>query len=200
MSINSRNLSSLDGVLKLASSLNLPLPEMDKSTETNIAEDSSVTLVDHIQHSLDIESEINEVRQKIIDTQRFHQASDILDSEELDKKADTLENLQTHLSHIISDRQSLMKRIKEPYTGEYIILEPEYQQKLTELIPSINKTVSTLPESIEDILWMDQVELNDLKLDEINQKITTLAATYSSYADLLSQMRSTFIEFSETST
>ncbi|ORY07708.1 hypothetical protein K493DRAFT_332628, partial [Basidiobolus meristosporus CBS 931.73] len=178
-----QNPSSLEGVLRLASSFNLQLPEMDKRTEANIAEDSSVTLVDHIQHSLDLENEINEIRHKIIGTQRFHQASDILGSEELGRKVNTLASLQTHLDHIISDRQSLMKRIKEPYTGEYIILEAEYQQKLTELIPAINKTVSSLPENLQDILWMDRAELSDLKLDEINQKITTLAATYSSYAD-----------------
>ncbi|RUS18831.1 hypothetical protein BC937DRAFT_88292 [Endogone sp. FLAS-F59071] len=53
---------------------------------------------------------------------------DVVRSREIDAKTARLQTLASHLDHLLTDQRSLLVRLKQPYAGECVRVEPEFHR------------------------------------------------------------------------
>ncbi|CAG8443820.1 8215_t:CDS:2 [Funneliformis mosseae] len=96
-------------------------------TFTTSQTESSIHLAKLLKEILILHDNIQEVLTKIKDSQ---QSFDLVKKSEIEKKIKILSNFSKHIASITSHKQSLLMRLKEPFVGEHINIEPEYHRHL----------------------------------------------------------------------
>ncbi|PKY43331.1 hypothetical protein RhiirA4_442508 [Rhizophagus irregularis] len=183
---NSDNSPSLNNVLEIAKKIEYKIgPVTFPSSQTA----SSIQLIDLIREILDLCDNVQQIREVLTKFKDSKQSFDLVKKTEIEKKIKVLSDFNNHIESILSDKQSLIMRIKDPFVGEHINIEPEYHRAFSELFPGITKSIASLPNDIESTLWIKNHSITDEKISNQIYGIASLAAMYGNYFDSLERVR-----------
>ncbi|RIB16323.1 hypothetical protein C2G38_2091202, partial [Gigaspora rosea] len=105
------------------------------------------------------------------------------------KKISTLSGFSKHVESIMSNKQVLLMRLKDPFVGEHINLEPEYHKDFTELFPEIAQSIALLPHDLKSLEWFGSHTVTNKIIDSQIKEISSLIAMYGNYSDSLDRVR-----------
>ncbi|RGB43270.1 HAUS augmin-like complex subunit 2-domain-containing protein [Rhizophagus diaphanus] len=180
------NSPSLNNVLEIANKIEYKIgPVTFHSSQTA----SSIQLIDLIKEILDLCDNVQQIREVLTKFKDSKQSFDLVKKTEIEKKIKVLSDFNNHIESILSDKQSLIMRIKDPFVGEHINIEPEYHRAFSELFPGITKCIASLPNDIESTLWIKNHSITDEKISNQIYGIASLTAMYGNYFDSLERVR-----------
>ncbi|CAG8818059.1 12470_t:CDS:2 [Racocetra persica] len=84
---------------------------------------------------------------------------------------------------------NLLMRLKDPFVGEHIDLEPEYHKDFSELFPAIAQSIALLPHDLRSLEWFGSHTVADKTIDSQIEEISSLIAMYGYYSDGLDRVR-----------
>ncbi|KAG9305906.1 hypothetical protein G9A89_016558 [Geosiphon pyriformis] len=179
---------NLNSVLDLANEFGYQISSFTHSTQIT----SSIRLMDLLDELLSVQDNIEKLRKDIIkfkDTQETH---DLVQSSELEKKITILKDLGKQVELILENKQILITRLKDPYIGDHIDVEPQYHQVVAELFPTIMQNIALVPHDLESMKWIKDHNQTLLSGEKLNKQIsssTSLIAMYGNYAATLDRVR-----------
>ncbi|CAI2166857.1 3242_t:CDS:2 [Funneliformis geosporum] len=166
--ISSNTPTTLNNVLEIVKKVEYttgPVTFITSQTE------SSIQLAKLLKEILILHDNIQEVLTKIKDSQ---QSFDLVKKSEIEKKIKILSNFNEHIASIMSHKQSLLMRLKEPFV---------------ELFPKITQSIASLPNDMESISWIKNHDITDEKIDNQLSGVASLIAMYGNYSDSLDRVR-----------
>ncbi|CAG8512117.1 7003_t:CDS:10 [Ambispora gerdemannii] len=188
--------TSLDMILEFARGLGYT--EVSSAPTSQTA--SSLKLMDLLDELMALQDKINGLQKDITKIKDLRETCDIVNSSELEKKIKILETLSNHIQSILSNKQVLVMRFKNPHVGEHINIEPKYHKELAELFPTIIQSIASLPKDMENAKWFDenqQIIIDEEKLSKQLSSTASIIAMYGNYADCLDRIRMIVKEMQE---
>ncbi|CAG8760899.1 33047_t:CDS:2 [Gigaspora margarita] len=178
-------MSSLNEVLELAERIGYiiePDPFSKKVT-------SSIQLVELLDELLTLRVQSEKIKEILTKLKDSEQSFDLVKESELEKKISTLSGFSKHVESIMSNKQVLLMRLKDPFVGEHINLEPEYHKDFAELFPEIAQSIALLPHDLKSLEWFGSHKVTNKIIDSQIKEISSLIAMYGNYSDSLDRVR-----------
>ncbi|RIA90699.1 HAUS augmin-like complex subunit 2-domain-containing protein [Glomus cerebriforme] len=177
---------TLNSVLEIAKNIEYNIgPVTFSSSQTA----SSIQLIGLLKEILDLRDNIQQIQEVLTKFKDSKQSFDLVKKSEIEKKIKVLSDFSNHVGSIISNKQSLIMRLKDPFVGEHINIEPEYHKALSELFPAIVKSIASLPNDMKSTLWIKRHTIIDEKINNQIYGTASLIAMYGNYSDSLDRVR-----------
>ncbi|KAG4104014.1 hypothetical protein H8356DRAFT_981466 [Neocallimastix lanati (nom. inval.)] len=109
----------------------------------------------------------------------------VINTKELEKKKNILEFFSNHISSVLNNLDTLVSKLKKPFMGDYILIEPQNQRNLSDLFYNSVKDISLLKENINNALWLSQINNFQNELEIMLNKFPKVIATYNNYYNSL---------------
>ncbi|CAG8665461.1 6968_t:CDS:2 [Dentiscutata erythropus] len=178
-------MSSLNDVLELAERIGYitePAPFSKKVT-------TSIQFVDLLDELLSLRVQSEKIKEILTKLKDSEQSFDLVKESEIERKISTLSGFSKHVESIMSNKQVLLMRLKDPFVGEHINLEPEYHKDFSELFPAITQSIALLPHDLRNLEWFGNNTVTDKIIDSQIGEISSLIAMYGNYSDSLDRVR-----------
>ncbi|ORX53465.1 hypothetical protein BCR36DRAFT_349462 [Piromyces finnis] len=149
---------------------------------TNIHKESSTEKIINVLTTLiKQQEEINELNINILQLKEKLLTVDVINAKELELKKSTLEIFSNHISNVLNNLDTLISKLKKPFTGDYLLIEPQNQQNLSDVFYSSVKDISLLKENVNNALWLNQINNYQNELEIMLNRFPTVIATYNNY-------------------
>ncbi|RUP44462.1 hypothetical protein BC936DRAFT_149424 [Jimgerdemannia flammicorona] len=119
---------------------------------------------------------------------------DITQPGDIDNKTARLHMLSVHLNLLLVQQRPLLVRLKQPYAGDCIRVEPEFHRELEALLPRAIRSIATVPADAENVTAWGTGQVSEADLDRLLASISTALAVYGNYADEVDQLGRTVRE------
>ncbi|CAG8547126.1 16675_t:CDS:10 [Acaulospora morrowiae] len=179
------NSSSLKKVLEMAEKIGYVNEDGPFSSKT----ESSIQLVDLLSEILSLRDQSEKIREELTKIKDFQTSFDLVNECELEKKIKIFADFSKHVESIISNKQTLLMRLRDPFVGEHINIEPEYHKDFVELFPLIAQSIASLPHDLESIQWFECHDIANETIDSQISEISSLIAMFGNYSDCLDRVR-----------
>ncbi|GBB98920.1 hypothetical protein RclHR1_03360017 [Rhizophagus clarus] len=182
------NSPTLNNVLEIAKKIEYKIgPVTFSSSQTA----SSIQLIELLREILDLCDNIQQIQEVLTTFKDSKQSFDLVKKSEIEKKIKVLSDFNNHVESILSNKQSLIMKLKDPFVGEHINVEPEYHRAFSELFSAITKSIALLPNDMESTSWMKNHSITDEKISNQIYGTASLVAMYGNYFDSLDRVRQT---------
>ncbi|CAG8585506.1 2498_t:CDS:2 [Gigaspora rosea] len=159
-------MSSLNEVLELAERIGYTIEPEPFSKKVT----SSIQLVELLDELLTLRVQSEKIKEILTKLKDSEQSFDLVKETELEQKISTLSGFSKHVESIMSNKQVLLMRLKDPFVGEHINLEPEYHKDFAELFPEIAQSIALLPHDLKSLEWFGSHKLpTRLYLDRVRK-------------------------------
>eukprot|EP00833_Pecoramyces_ruminatium_P017959 jgi/Orpsp1_1/1191991/evm.model.d7180000089863.1 len=130
----------------------------DISNETEVYQESSTEklielltiLIQQQENAYKLTMNIIEIKEKILTV-------DVINANELENKKKVLDFFSNHISSVLNNLDTLISKLKKPFMGDYILIEPQNQRNLSDIFYNSVEDISLLKENISNALWLSQI-------------------------------------------
>ncbi|RHZ70859.1 hypothetical protein Glove_265g20 [Diversispora epigaea] len=195
---SSRKYSSpLNSILEIAEKIGLTNEETSLfSSKTS----SSIQLVNLLCELLSLRDQNEKILHELTKIKDSQSSFDLVNESELEKKIKIFSDFSNHIESIISNKQDLLMRLKDPFVGENINIEPQYHKDFAELFPLIAQSIASLSYDLESIQWFKSYNFADQNMNSQILKISSIIAIYGNYSDCLDRVRKTLKDIEDVQT
>ncbi|ORX87294.1 hypothetical protein BCR32DRAFT_289414 [Anaeromyces robustus] len=158
-------------------------------------ESSTEKLIDLLTALIREHEEIYKMKMNILKIKEQIATVDVINTKELEIKMNTLEFFSNHISVVLNNLDTLVSKLKKPFMGDYILIEPQNQKNLSDVFYSSVKDISMLKENINNALWLSQINNFQNDLEIMLNKFPTVIATYNNYYHSLIKLDETLKQF-----
>ena len=123
------------------------------------------------------------------------ETADITHTSILEKRIAVLRNLNEHLQQLVSDKETLVSKLQQPYVGEFIKIQANYKHFASELFPQVVEVLSELGLHLDNLDWAAQVNMCDGQLDSLLEDLASVLATLHKGFLSMTQLRDMFSSF-----
>ncbi|XP_041363414.1 AUGMIN subunit 2-like [Gigantopelta aegis] len=137
----------------------------------------------------DLRKENHRIQLEIQRRMQDREIRDITHLDVLENKIQMINTLSVHIELIIQNKDRLIRRLQEPFVGEFIKLDAEYHKYASMLFSQITPVLSDLNQHLDNIRWASTIKLDDGKLDNTLSQISSLFAMLQTHCHSLLEMR-----------
>ncbi|XP_028395585.1 AUGMIN subunit 2-like [Dendronephthya gigantea] len=185
------DLGSLGKVISLAERTNQlkGKADQDKIREKAKTTSSSIKLIEQLEKLAKLETELYKVKEMIYHYKLKEETKDLTDSIILDGKSRRMEELSLHFSAIVDKKDELINRLQQPFVGDHITVDAEYQRYVVDAIPCLANVLSNLTTYIENLEWSTKFTLQDGEMEKILADVSSVLAQMQSFFQSLCTSR-----------
>ncbi|CAG8456052.1 275_t:CDS:2 [Diversispora eburnea] len=132
--------SPLNSILEIAEKIGFINEEIPSFSSKIL---SSIQLVNLLCELLSLRDQNEKILHELTKIKDSQSSFDLVNESELD--------FSKHIESIISNKQDLLMRLKDPFVGENINIEPQYHKDFAELFPLIAQSIASLSYELENI-------------------------------------------------
>lgn len=130
--------------------------------------------------------EVNlEIQRRLLD----RDTRDITHVNILEQRIAKVNELNSHLEQVISNKQQLMVRLQQPFVNDYLPVELQYQRYGSELLPKLVPSLSGLSTNLENIEWLMNLNSTVGDLGGLLADLSSTLATLQSVVQSIMQVR-----------
>ncbi|XP_046854827.1 AUGMIN subunit 2-like [Xenia sp. Carnegie-2017] len=149
----------------------------------------SVQLIEQLENLSSLQTSLSKVKEKICEHHLEQETKDLTDPNSLDEKIKKLEDLARHFSANVDKKEELVNRLQQPFVGDYINIDAEYQKYLVDAISQLSDILTNVTTYVDNLTWNCTFTWEDSTLEKILGGMSSTLAQMQSFFQASFQQR-----------
>ncbi|WAQ96567.1 AUG2-like protein [Mya arenaria] len=163
---------------------------LDPDSDTNL---SSMKLIQVLKKMSKARTDLNKVNLEIQCRMQDKETRDITHLDILEGRINKIKALNSHLESVIESKEQLIRRLQQPFQGDYLRLEAQHHKFACELFPQMTPLLGELTTNMENLVWTKSLTWSDGKLEKMISELTSvlgaMQTSFQSYCQIQQSMK-----------